>query len=295
MDMRLRLYFEDFGQLRMPFPPIEDQRQIISFLDHETSKIDSLVAEQRRLIELLKEKRQAVISHAVTKGLNPHAPMKPSGIEWLGDVPEHWRVTKVKYATVMTADCPHETPEYSDEGEYLVIRTADVENGRLVDGAMYRVAKAEYHHRIRRSSLEMSDIVYTREGERWGLAARIPVSGRYCLGQRMFQLRAADHFSPDFLMWHLCANCVYGQAEVDTVGATAPHVNLSTIRNFVLASPPREEQQVIAAFVGTETAMLDSLTTEAERAIELLQERRTALISAAVTGKIDVRNLVEAN
>ena len=103
--------YQQFGQIGVPVIPVTEQTAIAAFLDRETAKIDELVAEQERLLELLKEKRQAVISHAVTKGVNPKAPLKPSGIEWLGDVPTHWRTTRLKYATKMIVDCPHETPE----------------------------------------------------------------------------------------------------------------------------------------------------------------------------------------
>ena len=275
---------------RAAFPPSVEQSAIATFLDRETAKIDALIAEQQRLIELLQEKRQAVISHAVTKGLNPDAPMKDSGIEWLGEVPEHWGVTKVKFVTAMTADCPHETPEYSDDGEYLVIRTADVTEGRLNESQMYRVSEAQYQRRVRRASLDAGDVVYTREGERWGLAATVPTSDRFCLGQRMFQLRAHEEFCGQFLMWHLSARCVYAQAEVDTIGATAPHVNLSSIINFAIVNPPLHEQHDVSKFLETTTGQMDGLVATAERTITLLQERRSTLISAAVTGQIDVRN-----
>ena len=270
-------------------PPLPEQQAIATFLDRETGKIDELVTEQERLIELLKEKRQAVISHAVTKGLNPDAPMKDSGIEWLGEVPEYWGITRLKHATSFIVDCPHETPIYSDNGEYQVVRTADLEDGRLDESKMYRVSETEYLNRIRRQSLKSGDIVYGREGERWGHAALIPSDDRFCLGQRMMQFRTKDGENPEYLMWQLNAATTYRQGEVDTVGATAPHVNVGTIRNYVLAEPPLIEQSQIAAFLRDQARLFDELISKATCAISLLKERRCALISAAVTGKIDVR------
>jgi type I restriction enzyme S subunit len=282
----------DLDNLDLPFPPLPEQTQIAAFLDRETAKIDALVAEQRRLMDLLKEKRQAVISHAVTRGLNPDAPMKASGVEWLGAVPVHWEATKLKYLTTFIVDCPHETPIYSDDGAYSVIRTADIDEGRVDESKMYRVSESEYRNRIRRAPLLCDDIVYGREGERWGHAALVSESDRFCLGQRMMQFRAADGVCPEFLMWALNAETTYRQGEIDTVGATTPHVNVWTIRNYNVAHPPLAEQREIGSFLRLQTKQFDILTTEAQHAIDLLQERRTALISAAVTGQIDVRDAV---
>lgn len=272
-------------------PPLDEQHAIASFLDLETSKIDSLVAEQRRLVELLKEKRQAVISHAVTKGLDPTVPMKPSGIPWLGDIPAHWEVSRLKYATSFIVDCPHETPIYADEGEYLTIRTSDLDDGNLSSETMLRVDESEYQRRIRRERLMKDDIVYSREGGRWGHAALIPMNDSYCLGQRMMQFRVGRHFDCVFLMWHLNTKNVYRQGEVETAGAASPHVNVDTICNYRITHPPLNEQRVIADYIAQKVSEFEALIAEAERAITLLQERRTALISAAVTGKIDVRGI----
>ena len=271
-------------------PPLEDRTAIIHFLDNETAKIDALTEKQQRLIELLKEKRQAVISHAVTKGLNPNAPMKDSRVEWLGEVPAHWGVTQLKYATSMIVDCPHETPVYSEGSQYLVIRTADLDEGRLDPSKMYRVDRDEYILRIRRAALSQGDIVYGREGERWGHAGLVPEDHRYCLGQRMMQFRANSLFCSDFLMWLLNSDNVYKQGQVDTVGATSPHVNVGTIRNFLLTQPSFSEQQEISRFLNDETCRLDALVSKTRNTVLLLQERRSALISAAVTGRIDVRD-----
>ncbi|SFN61704.1 type I restriction enzyme, S subunit [Formivibrio citricus] len=270
-------------------PSVEEQTAIAAFLDHETAKIDGLIAEQEKLIALLAEKRQATISHAVTRGLNPAAPMQDSGVAWLGEVPAHWGVTRLKYATNAIVDCPHETPAYDDTGSYRVIRTADVSEGRLRREGMYSVTQQEFMQRIRRMPLEKDDIVYGREGERWGFAAQVPENDIFCLGQRMMQFRAAAGMYPRFLMWQLNAQSTYRQGQIDTVGATSPHVNVGTIRNYVLTEPPPREQEEISTFLDAETVKLDELDTEAELAITLLKERRSALIAAAVTGQIDVR------
>jgi len=280
-------------ELLVPVVPDSETTQILDFLDRETAKIDALIAEQQRLIELLQEKRQAVISHAVTKGLNPDAPMKDSGVEWLGEVPEHWGLTRLKNATDLIVDCPHETPAYAEDGEFLVVRTADLDGGRLRDESdMKRVDVLEYTNRIRRASLEEHDIVYGREGERWGHAALVPLSSKFCLGQRMMQFRCGPNWEPEFLMWLLNSRAVYLQGALDTVGATSPHVNVATIRNYILPAPPRQEQAFIAGYLANAAAKHDLLIDESKVSSSVLQERRYALISAAVTGQIDVRGLV---
>ncbi len=270
-------------------PPLPEQRQIAAFLDRECGKLDTLQAKQERLIELLKEKRQALISHAVTRGLNAAATLKPSGSEWLDDVPAHWIVTRLKFEVSKIVDCPHETPKYNPDGEYLVIRTADVDRGRLDLSKAYRLDRAEFVNRTRRDRLCPNDIVYGREGERWGHAALVPDSPEVCLGQRMMQFRASRSIYPAFLSHLLNSNAVYEQGAVDTVGATSPHVNISTIRNYNFPLPPLAEQRAIVAHLDEKCDKLDRLKAKAERAIELLKERRSALIAAAVTGKIDVR------
>jgi type I restriction enzyme, S subunit len=286
------LRYDNFAQVPLPVVSMDEQAAIAAFLDRETAKIDALAAEQERLIELLKEKRQAVISHAITKGLNPNVPMKDSGVEWLGEIPAHWKTTQLKHATSMVVDCPHETPVYSADGPYLVIRTADLDRGIIKTEAMYRVNEAEYRTRIRRQSLLVDDVVYGREGERWGHAGLVPQSDTYCLGQRMMQFRArGESVSSAFLMWQLNAKTIYVQGELDTVGATSPHVNVATIRNYFLALPSLPEQRLIAEYLTARAGSLDRLVAEAQRAIDFLQERRTALISAAVTGQIDVREV----
>ena len=271
-------------------PPLPEQIQIAAFLDRECGKLDALQAKQERLIELLKEKRQALISHAVTQGLDPNAKLKPSGIEWLREVPEHWIVTRLKFEVSKIVDCPHETPKYDPDGEYLVIRTADLDRGRLDLSKAYRLNREEFVNRTRRERLRPNDIVYGREGERWGHAALVPDSPEVCLGQRMMQFRASRSVNPAFLSHLLNSDAVYKQGAVDTVGATSPHVNISTIRNYNFPLPPLAEQRAIVAHLDDKCGKIDRLMAKAEHAIALLKERRSALISAAVTGKIDVRN-----
>jgi len=294
-DLRDGLNLELLGDIPCPRPPASEQTAIAAFVDRETAKIDALATEQQRLIELLKEKRQAVISHAVTKGLNPTSPMKETGVEWLGEVPKHWGITRIKHISSQVVDCLHKTPTYDGYVEYPAVRTADVERGRLLLEQVRLVSRDVYQERIQRLAPTAGDVLYSREGERFGMAALVPPGVDLCLGQRMMMFRVIPGMSPGYVMWTLNSEPVFQQVMARVAGATSPHVNISDIINFHLPNPPLSEQIEIAGFVERERNRLDALTTEAERAITLLQERRSALISAAVTGKIDVRGLADAD
>lgn len=286
--VRQTINFPEIGSCEFFHPEHLEQTQIANFLDHETAKIDTLIEKQQQLIKLLKEKRQAVISHAVTKGLNPEAPMKDSGVAWLGEAPEHWGVTRLKYECSEIVDCPHSTPTYSDEGQFPAIRTADIHVGHLDVENARRVTKGVYDQRNFRLTPKAGDIIYSREGERYGIGAIVPDNSKVCLAQRVMLFRAKE--TPEFLMWAINSRAVYKQAQQDVIGATSPHVNVVTIKNFSLPWPPKEEREEISNYIRSITSSMDELILVAGKKVGLLQERRTALISAAVTGKIDVRN-----
>lgn len=280
------------AELQVPELPLEEQRAIATFLDRETARIDELLAKKERLIELLQEKRTALITRAVTKGLNPSAPRKDANVDWLDDFPDHWTATRLKYVASKIVDCPHETPRYSEYGEYHVLRTSDVSEGGLDVANSLRVDASEYRDRIRRLPLVANDVVYSREGERFGFAAIVPIGVSACLGQRMMQIRFARTNDARFMMWQLNGRSVYQQAQIANTGSTSPHVNVDTIRNFWVVVPPWEEQRAIASLLDNATAQTNRVVARVRDAIDHLMEYRTALISAAVTGKIDVREEV---
>jgi type I restriction enzyme S subunit len=282
--------YAQFGGIPLPFPTMPEQSAIASFLDYETAKIDALIEEQRRLIELLKEKRQAVISHAVTKGLNPDARMWDTRIKWIGEIPASWTVTRVKYAVSNIVDCLHSTPTYEGELLYPAIRTADLEPGRLLLTQARLVSEEVYLERVQRLEPQAGDILYSREGERFGMAALVPSETKVCLGQRMMMFRPSQSFDPGYLMWALNSSALYQQVLERVTGPTAPHVNIGEVINFVVPAPKLIEQRQISKHIDTVVTRMDNLVARAQEGIGLLEERRSALISAAVTGKIDVRH-----
>lgn len=275
---------------KIVMPPLAVQERIANYLDRKCSQIDAIIARQQEVIEKLKAYKLSVISEAVTKGLDLNVPMKDSGVEWIGKIPEHWKMIRLKFLLDQIIDCPHETPNYNPDGDYLVIRTADQDLGKLrAEENMYRLDENEYKNRIRRMSLEKDDIVYGREGERWGLACLVPESNRYCLGQRMLQFRCKqDVFLPHFAVWALNSKYVYLQGSVDTFGSTSPHVNISTVRNFSIPVPPTMEQQKIADCIDRKIAKIDCEVDHRNMLIKKLNDYRKSINYEVVTGKKEV-------
>ncbi|MFO8027802.1 MAG: restriction endonuclease subunit S, partial [Opitutales bacterium] len=252
---RWRLPREQFNEFRLPFPPLPEQTAIAAFLDRETAKIDGLVLEQRRLMELLKEKRQAVISHAVTKGLNPEAPMKPSGIEWLGDVPEHWEVVKLKFlCDIQTGD--KDTENDVDDGLYpFFVRSQNVE-------------------RINSMSFDCEAILTAGDGVGVGKVFHYH-RGPFDFHQRVYMMNNFRHVHGPFL-FHYFKEQFYKVALEGGAKSTVDSLRRPMLTNFPVCVPPEDEQHAIVAEVKDEAEKFDTLTAEAQRAIDLLQERRTA-------------------
>lgn len=271
-------------------PPKNVQVRIVNYLDAKCAKIDALIAKQQEIIEKLKAYKLSVITEAVTKGLNPTVSMRDSGVDFMGEVPEHWEMVRLKFLLSHIIDCPHETPEYSADGEYLVIRTADQDFGFLrPDENMYRLDEKEYQNRIRRLPLNKDDIVYGREGERWGLACLVPESNRYCLGQRMMQFRCnTDMILPVYAMWALNSRYVYLQGSVDTIGSTSPHVNISTMRNYNIPTPPLDEQREIVRYIDEKAAAIEKTIQKRTMLIDKMTAYKKSLIYEVVTGKREV-------
>ena len=288
-----RASWEFVGGMAILNPPLAEQTAIAEFLDRETAKIDELVAAQRRLIELLKEKRQAVISHAVTRGLNPQAPLKPSGIEWLGDVPSHWDLVPIymRYEAILGKMLD----EKKITGNYLVpyLRNVDVQwdSINIEDLPQMDIEPNSFT----RFTLKKGDILICEGGEVGRTAIWNDELSLCAFQKAIHRLRPlSSNEDPRFLFY-----CMRFAAATDVFLAngnpnTIPHLTGEKLRAYRFPTPPFTEQKAIVAYLDIETAKFDTLTAEAQRAIDLLQERRSALISAAVTGQIDIRGVVSA-
>jgi type I restriction enzyme S subunit len=269
-----------------------EQGAIATFLDRETAKIDALIAEQQRLIELLQEKRQAVISHAVTKGLNPDAPMKDSGVEWLGEVPEHWDVAPLKHHWLVT-DCKHVTAEFTQEGYPLAsIKEAQ---GRWIDLTNAKRTTDEFYKLLTEGSRtpEPGDLVFTRNAT-VGEVAEVPAQiESFALGQDVVILKKLKGSHCSSFAWHLLrSTAVSNQLECAMIGSTFRRINVEQIKAISVPIPPSHEQASIAIYLEEVSDQWSKQEQDARHCVSLLQERRSALISAAVTGQIDVRGLV---
>lgn len=279
---------ENINSFPIPSPDFNEALNIANFLDHETAKIDHLIEKQQQLIELLKEKRQAVISHAVTKGLDPNVPMKDSGVAWLGKVPEHWTVKRLKHISpkIGVGLVINPSNYTRDEGVYFIFG-GDVKEYGFDLSKTRRIAKHDSDNLLP-SRLNYRDLVSIRVGYP-GITAVVTqeLEGANCAS--VIVIRKGKYNSD----W-LCAamNIWVGrqQVELASYGAAQKQFNVSDAIEFIFPVPPEREQNEIANFVEETRNKFDSLSQKAEAQIALLKERRTALISAAVTGKIDVRN-----
>jgi type I restriction enzyme S subunit len=288
------------GQKRVPdsfvrnfatsFPPIEEQHKIARALDQETAKIEALVWEQRRLIELLKEKRQAVISHAVTKGLNPDAPMKDSGVAWLGEVPTHWSVTPIGHlCTHISYGFTNPMPE-TEEGPYMLTAN-DVDYGRIRYETARRTSSEAWLKALTdKSRPQEGDILITKDGTLGRVAVH---DGQLaCINQSVASLRVKEQsVKPAFMAICLQGSLYQARMIYEAGGTTIKHIYISRLTKMPVAYPSLPEQDSILSKLSEALIEFNTLIGEATRTIDLLQERRTALISAAVTGKIDVRGL----
>ncbi len=263
--------------LDLPVPPLSEQAAIAAFLDRETGKIDALVEAQRLLIELLKEKRQAVISHAVTKGLDPTVQMKDSGVEWLGKIPEHWKMGRLSREGHFFQGKAHE-PYVDDDGEHICVTARFVStSGQRVKLCSRNLSPAKLGDIL----MVMSDLPNGRALARAYLVAD---NRSYAVNQRVCAI-SIKRGDPRFFAYQLNRNMQLLQFND---GVEQTHLKNGAFTRLLLAVPPPDEQRRLADQIDRRLAEWDQLTTEAERAVVLLQERRAALISAAVTGKIDV-------
>ena len=279
------------SKLKFALPSKEERLVIVKFLDHETAKIDTLIEKQQQLIQLLKEKRQAVISHAVTKGLNPNAPMRDSGVEWLGEVPEHWCFGELKfYARVV--DCKHITAEFFDEG--IPLASISEVKGWCVNLATAKLTNEKYYLDLIDGGRkpQTGDIIYSRNATVGEAALVLENMPDFAMGQDVCLIRLIEGYLPEYLLYVLKSGIINNQLDLAMVGSTFKRINVDDIRNFLIPSPLLNEQKNIVKLLGRSLEKHDTLISKAESAIELMQERRTALISAAVTGKIDVRHHV---
>jgi type I restriction enzyme S subunit len=284
------------GSIQIPLIPYDEQTQIANFLDHETARIGALIEEQQRLIELLDEKRKAVISHAVTKGLKPDVPLKDSGSEWLGEVPAHWSVVPVR-RIIYSIDqgwSPEASNTPADHGEWGVIKLSAVDRGRFWPSE--NKALNLTHENVYSLKIEKNDFLLTRANtpERVADVALVDEDpGNMVLCDLCYRLTLdSAKINKSFLRRFMCSQAARAQITSDARGTSGSMVKVShdLLKAWVLPLPPLAEQREIASDINSKIASIDQAIDAAEAIIHYLTERRSALISAAATGKIDVRD-----
>ncbi|MGX4998885.1 restriction endonuclease subunit S [Enterobacter hormaechei] len=280
--------------LHLTYPELTVQHKVVSFLDHETAKIDNLIEKQQQLIELLKEKRQAVISHAVTKGLNPDVPMKDSGVEWLGEVPEHWIIAQLKFNTLEMQTGPFGSQLHAED--YVIdgiplINPAHMNAGMIIPDPKVTVDEAT-QERLGRHKLSEGEIIFSRRGELGRCAVVKKNNEGWLCGTGSLKAKLTKKIIPDYAYTLISSEGVVSELTLESKGSTMANLNTETLGRIRLPVPPISEQEAILDYIKIISDKYDYLIRSADTAIRLMQERRTALISAAVTGKIDLRDWV---
>jgi len=277
------------GKVLLSLPPSSEQQSIVAYLDREVTKIDSLIAKKQRLLALLAERRTALISKAVTKGLDSKVKMKPSGVEWLGEVPEHWNTIRLKHLCQIRYGIG-EPPEYVEDGVPL-IRATNINEGKIETKNLVKVDPKDIPY-SRIVWLKTGDIIVVRSGAYTGDSSIISEEFSGSIAGFDMILSCTKVFSK-FISYGLLSKYLKdGQIYLQKLRAAQPHLNAEELGECLVFFPPPPEQRSIAAYLDRETAKIDALSAKVETIIERLKEYRTALISDAVTGKVDLREAV---
>ncbi|MBY3618627.1 restriction endonuclease subunit S [Paenibacillus sp. FSL K6-3166] len=276
-------------------PPKNEQIAIVNFLDKQTKKIDNLVNKQQKLVELLQEKRQSLIEEAVTKGLNREAPMKDSGIEWLGEIPSNWKTMLLGIAAEkMTNGYVGPTRDILVEDGVRYLQSMHIKNGKILFDRKHYFVDKEWSKKQSKSILRKGDVLFVQTGAEIGQCSVVTTEYEGCNCHALIIVRLRQHIGlGEYLTWYFQSNHGKNTLLSYRTGALHPHLDTGRICNIKIAFPTIEEQQQIVNFLEKEAKKYDQLISKIEQQIEKLQEYRQALISEAVTGKIDVREYVK--
>jgi type I restriction enzyme S subunit len=283
---------DKLASLECPHPPQDEQAQILTALRKETARIDALIAKKTRFIELLKEKRSALITHAVTKGLDPNVEMKDSGVEWLGEVPENWGVAQLRYYTTFITSGSRGWAEHYSESGAIFVRIGNLTRDSLaVDLSDIQYVEPTKGAEGERTKIKAGDLLFSITAYLGSIAvASNDIEGAF-VSQHIALVRLASNiFVPKFAGYYALSKAGQSQLKEQGYGGTKIQLSLDDVKALWFPILPKNEQSTIATFLDRETARIDSLVEKTRKSKDLLKERRSALISAAVTGKIDVRD-----
>lgn len=282
--------FEVFGNQLLPIPPIEEQNQIVKYLDFQLFKINKFIKAKKKLIEVLREQKQAVINEAVTKGINPDVKMKPSGIEWLGDIPEHWTKNKVSrlFKTIGSGTTPNSGNRAYYNGTIHWINSGDLNDGFLANTNKKVTAQAVEDYSVLKLFPE-STIVIALYGATIGKLSITKIEA--CCNQACCCLgNSIVGIDIEYIFYVLLNGRKYLIEQGK--GGGQPNISQDTVKQMWLPLPPIEEQRIIVEHINKKTIIIDKSISDIEKEITLITEYKTRLISDIVTGKVDVRNIV---
>lgn len=270
-------------------PPPEEQAAIVRFLDWANGRLERAIRAKRKVIALLNEQKQAIIYRAVTRGLDPSVPLKPSGIPWIGEIPAHWEVMAVKHVLQCLVDCEHKTAPYVEQSDFRVVRTSAVRNGEIRWDGTYCTTAVAFAEWTKRAPPEAGDVIFTREAP-VGEACLVPEMSQVCLGQRTVLMKVRTQiYDSKFLIHMIYAGPPRLCIDLASQGSTVGHFNMDDIGWMKVFAPPLNEQRQIVDSISNETADLRLTIERTEQEIDLLREYRTRLVADVVTGKLDVR------
>lgn len=272
------------------WPNEKEQTAIAAYLDRKTAEIDELIADKKRLLELYEEEKTAIINQAVTKGINPDVPMKDSGIEWLGEIPEHWEVVPIKYSLLVPlTDGPHETPALYQEGIPFI--SAEAIKDDKIDFAKMRgyISQEDHDRYSKKYKPQRGDVYMIKSGATTGNLARVETDEEFNIWSPLAAFRPnPKHTTTDFLFYFMKSVSFFTAVKLGWNYGTQQNIGMNVLENLRMVRPPVEEQQSIVSHIETECTLIDAKKAKTEKLIELLTEYRTALISEVVTGKIKV-------
>lgn len=287
----------DISNLFIPLPPLSEQQQIVSFLDTKTSLIDSLIEKTQRKIELLKEKRTSLINEVVTKGLNPNVEMKDSGVEWIGKIPSHWDIKRIKHLRskdkYSLVDGPFgsnlKSIHYVENGDVYIIESGFITSGKFRFVREFKTITSEHFETIKRSECNEGDIIISKIGEYYGMSGILPkLDKRTVISGNSISLTLNSEMNNQFVHQIILQHRINGTFKKEVQQTGQPFISLGVVDNLTIPTPPLFEQHEIVEYLNEQTQLIDKTISIEEKRIELLKEYRQSLISEVVTGKLKV-------
>lgn len=276
----------DLYNVNFPYPTLDEQRRIANYLDRKCSQIDTIIARQQEVIEKLKAYKLSVITEAVTKGLNPDVPMKDSGVEWIGEIPEHWDFRRIKNCCLIV-DCKNRTPDPDPDGEYIVVRTTCIRDGSFSYEGSYHTNAENFKEWTAKGQPQHGDIFFTREAP-MGEACLVPDTDNLCMGQRVMFFRPLDGSDPRYILYSIYGPLAREYIDSKNKGSTVGHLKLGQVASLPLFYCPPREQSEIANYLDKRCGAIDKVVEKKAEIISRITDYKKSLIYEVVTGKKEV-------